>query len=947
MKHCLFTLLLALISIVTFAQYKEADLKKIDSLLSYYSEHNLNKEAVVYAREMLAPLQYLCDTGVINDTAYAVLNLKLGAFFKDIGKYDSAEYFLRKVLDLPINVIQKAKANHAIFSIYNNLGKSEAITYLKNGLRLYKQILPCEYKKDKHYWAMYQAYGMYLMNNYPDSAETILLEVLKYQPEQYSSYYNLANLYKKSANFSKALNYQKEAIKIYEKEPNYDKAVSYIILLKGEASLLQHIGNCEESASIFERCLNLSLNTTPSINSNIITATYSSIAQNYSACGNLEKADSFFSITLKRCENMSFQEYFKLKLISYGNYAHFNTHKINNYAKADSLYSILEKEIQKDSLQLGYYFFLVNRGNNYSYWHKYEEADRYFFKAEQWIKNNKKENNLEYTRLLGSSISNCLRKKDFNCANTLAIHQMEIENLFFYTDYFLLSEQDRRNLWYSKDYNLHSSLSQYLNMGNYFNQYPDNYTQTCYNAAIMYKGLNFRISQKQINTSINYQQDTILSKEIDRWIALKNQYAKSKISSSNDSTSNEISFQLNEIERELARKLPYIQSALNDKNIIWEDIQKQLSKDEAAIEIVRFQVFPSDTVRYAALVITQSCISPKYILMKDGKYLEGFAFKSYLNCINDNTKDTFSYNQYWKPIAEVIGNAKTIYISPDGIYHKINLSILYDFKSKKHLLQSHDVRVVFSTKDIIKRKELYKHIDKAILVGNPRFSLSEEIREGIVQNEVNRGGFEPLPKTQEEVTEISSLMKQHNWRPIIKTDSFATEDFIKSVRNPRVLLIATHGFFDTTQTKNNPENALHKSGLYLVGAKNTFFKQGKNMNSNIDDGILTAYEASALRLDSTELVVLSACETGLGEAQNGEGVYGLQRAFRIAGAQSLIISLWNVGDNFTARFMPLFFEYWLSGKYKTKHEAFRQAQLYMIKKGYPLKDWGAFVLIGG
>ncbi len=139
-----------------------------------------------------------------------------------------------------------------------------------------------------------------------------------------------------------------------------------------------------------------------------------------------------------------------------------------------------------------------------------------------------------------------------------------------------------------------------------------------------------------------------------------------------------------------------------------------------------------------------------------------------------------------------------------------------------------------------------------------------------------------------------------------------------------------------------------RSGLYFAGANRRL--SGKSTPSDLDDGVLTAYEASSLNLQGTELVVLSACETGLGEVASGEGVFGLRRALQVAGAESVLLSMWSVPDKETQELMTLFYQKWLSGK--DKNQALREAQLEMrsrVKSRYG-KDlpqyWAAFVLVG-
>lgn len=212
-----------------------------------------------------------------------------------------------------------------------------------------------------------------------------------------------------------------------------------------------------------------------------------------------------------------------------------------------------------------------------------------------------------------------------------------------------------------------------------------------------------------------------------------------------------------------------------------------------------------------------------------------------------------------------------------------------------------------------------------------------------------------LPGTKVEVKKVNEHLRSAGWETNSYFQQDATEEKIKQISNPGVLHIATHGFFLEDidpgaeekvfgiEPAKAAENPLLRSGLMFAGADNTVQSIDAKESSEQDDGILNAYEAIMLNLDQTRLVILSACETGLGEIRNGEGVYGLQRAFQIAGTSTVVISLWQVSDEVTQKLMSNFYNYWLESGDKQK--AFARAQL-SIKEKYPEPFyWGAFVMV--
>jgi CHAT domain-containing protein len=284
-----------------------------------------------------------------------------------------------------------------------------------------------------------------------------------------------------------------------------------------------------------------------------------------------------------------------------------------------------------------------------------------------------------------------------------------------------------------------------------------------------------------------------------------------------------------------------------------------------------------------------------------------------------------------------------IYLSTDGVYNKLNISSLYDPENELYVLEELIVHNVTNTSDITLATSDIDLDNNFILdlIGNPKFTATES----------DDFDISDLPGTGIEVATIDSLAKTSNIESIILTGNGASEANIKNLESPNILHIATHGFFLTDNTVSEDmysieSNPLMRSGLLLSGSQHSFRGDHINFDGSLDaeDGILTAYEAMNLDLSHSDLVVLSACETGLGEVKNGEGVYGLQRSFAIAGAKSVLISLWKVDDNSTKELMILFYKNILSGI--DKFEALNMAQK-ELKSKYDLPYyWGAFVLSG-
>ena len=222
----------------------------------------------------------------------------------------------------------------------------------------------------------------------------------------------------------------------------------------------------------------------------------------------------------------------------------------------------------------------------------------------------------------------------------------------------------------------------------------------------------------------------------------------------------------------------------------------------------------------------------------------------------------------------------------------------------------------------------------------------------IISADSTRAGVVFLPGTKVEAENVAKSLRAAQYDVKVETDMEATEDSFKELSGSglKILHIGTHGFYEPSKVADDngmtkEDQTLSQSGLLLAGANSALDpKKRADIPEGVDDGILTAKEISRLDFKGLDLVVLSACQTGLGEVTS-EGVFGLQRGFKKAGAQTIVMSLWSVDDNATKDLMTEFYKNLVSGK--SKREAFISAQKFLRNKYHDPRKWAAFVMVDG
>ncbi len=397
-----------------------------------------------------------------------------------------------------------------------------------------------------------------------------------------------------------------------------------------------------------------------------------------------------------------------------------------------------------------------------------------------------------------------------------------------------------------------------------------------------------------------------------------------------------------ELERQLSQKSAAFKEGISAKPVRPEDIRSSLKPNERAVELVEISDYQNGYTGkeyYVALVVSPDAI--KAVELGEGAPIQN-AVQAFREKVTNIKPENEAYAATWKVVDEAMQGVGKLYISADGVYHQLSINALKD-ATGKYMADKYAIVFTGNTRDIPQIKQSESIAVKpvsAFLIGNPSYG-----KNGII---------EQLPGTEAEVKNINKLLGLNKVKTTLLIGAKATESAVKQVNSPGILHIATHGYFlaDLSQMETNKvlgvdiaaarENPLLRSGVLLSNCDNVF-DPNYHPSAQSENGILTAYEAMSLNLDKTDLVVLSACETGLGSVKQGEGVYGLQRAFLIAGARSVIMSLWSVSDEATMQLMTLFYtNYSKSGN---RNQAFNDAIRQLKTKFKEPFYWSAFVML--
>jgi len=887
---------------------------------------------------------------------YALRLCYTGLIYDEFSLYDQAMVFYTKALELTDKKL--GQENHQYVWCLNGIGEM----YLRLG----------NYEKALNYFKHALSINTMVFGE-RDKANPLLLS-------------NYASSYIKAGKFAEALPFLQQAIKIEALISGKDSwTLSYY--LSNIALLYENLGQYNNALNALQRAIFNTINDHGDQNRDCARA-YNNLAGFYSRENNFDSSIYYCRKALI-IQNKILGE----KHIDYLTTLNSLANLYTTAGMPDSARILLNELVTTTGKVFGeehpeYAKSLNSYANFYMNQKNYDSAGIFYERSMRIRKKVLDEEHPDYIKSLNSLSLLDIASGNYTAAADLLISANRLELKHILRTYTSLSEEEKM-IFLNNEYDQFSYLPSLILKKSVYQ--PDKLQQV-YNNELILKGMVLNDQQNVLN-AIRKSKDTLALQLYNEWhinkiiigkqILLPRAERLPSFDSLREAT--------NELEQKLSRSSASFRNQRQREDITSKRISERLAPHEAAIEFTRFNLYSkkfTDSIMYAAMLILPHDSIPKFIPLFEESQLTGLlnhftnsekVINRFFSGIHDKKnslplRGDSLYKLIWEPLEKELTGVKTIYYAPAGLLHRIAFQALpYDGHNHR-LIDRYNLIQLLSTRSIAMPSTVTQKPSSIQIWGNIQYTIPPDtsqytsyatIRRGLDNNDstnfsasfqhyrldtgTNAVTWPQLPGTKLEIDNIKNIFSLSNIQTAVISDICATEKTFKALdgKSPQVLHIATHGFFWSPKGRSIndvftiQQDPMFRCGLVLAGSNNSK-KIKENFTDTYEDGILTAYEIAQMDLSNTDLVVLSACETALGDMENNEGIIGLQRAFKLAGVKQIVISLWRVPDMQTAELVSLFYGNWLKGQ--STHEALRSAQLLMKTKYLPY-DWAGFVLV--
>jgi tetratricopeptide (TPR) repeat protein/CHAT domain-containing protein len=944
----------------------------------YWTREDFQKAGEFYERSLAIKSEVVGE----QSQDYAICLQNIALLHKDMGEEDTAYAELIRARDIFVRLGLEKTPEYVV--LLNSLAGIYLDREMFDNVEpLYREALSISEtvsgKESKDYAGLLAGLGYYyrVLGNYA-AAEPLYLEALRIREKifghQHKDYagnlIDLGNLYYYTGEFPKAAKMFHEAIGIYAAVLGTSNQ-TYAASLESLGNLYRRMGNFAKAEELYLQSMQIKQGLYGEMNEH-----YAMVLSNLAGCykdqGKYRQAEPLYlkaieiQKTLFTEKNTTYATYIDNLGVLYA--------LMKQYDKAMSCYTealeFYKKKLGPDHPELAY--TMNNIGTLCLAKGDYSTAAAYFKNSLQIREKAQGVDHPDYALALNDLAYAYFLMGDMDAAAPWYAQANEKTLFQIRQNYPVLSEREKALFFDLVDNNF-----------NGFNRFVSKRVSTDPSLAgdalnnLLATGSILLEDSRNLRTRVLSSGDSTIHNLYARWSMMKSEIGRIYMMTAAERIAkglnpSSLESKANEMEKELSERMQAAGYAM-PLAAQWQDIRAALHPGEAVVDFVMYDftdpASKKDSVLYAALVLTSDASNPFWVPLFEERSLYALLSDTSIAYADAGTRglkvnshgmgprygplNTGLYPLVWKPLEASLQGVSVVYITAAGLLNKLSFAALKP-DSSTYLCDRYDIRYLLSSRDLLSSRSKDKAVRgmQAVLAGAADYNtgIPAPLRSS---SEV----WKYLPGTQQEVDEASLLLKNAGFAVTGLKGSAASEAAVKALsgsKAPDVLHLSTHGFFFSREAVNegklndplsvfkSAENPLLRSGLILSGANAAW--SGIPAEEGEEDGILTAWEVSNMDLNKTRLVVLSACETGLGDIRAGEGVYGLQRAFRLAGAGCILLSLWEVPDAETTMLMQSFYREWTAGS--TIHDAFRKAQDGM-RKQYPSEPskWAGFILI--